>query len=116
MARTLFVLTALLSLSACSDFTPAPKEPRYDAELNRIVPARPCPDWSHPTSYNADNSVHSNFGCAVNNNMAVHIAHPRDWAEGHGEARPDTETTVGVIQRYRAGEIPEPLVPVQGGE
>jgi len=113
--RALLLFSLLLPLAACSDFTPAPKEAQYDAATNRVVPAGPCPDWSHPASYNYDNSVHSNFGCAVENNMAAQLANPADWARGHGNPSPDAEITSTVIQRYRDGEIPEPLVPQQGG-
>ena len=113
-----FMISALLLLSACSDFTPASKEPVYNPTTRTVdVPAR-CPDWSHSASNNYDNSVHSNYGCAVGNNMAVQLADPADWQRGHGAQGPDTHTTTRVIERYRAGEIPEPLVPQQtsGGE
>ena len=111
-----YLVLSLIVLAACSDGTPTPKEPVYDAATNRIIPAGPCPDWSQTSEDNYDNSVHSNYGCAVNNNLAVQVANPRDWAEGHGAEGPDTEITGTVIQRYRAGEIPVPLTPVQGGE
>lgn len=111
--RALPVL-CLFALAACGDFTPAPKEPRYDAATGQII-LPPCPDWSHPSVGNYDNSMHSNYGCAVNRNMAVQVEQPSDWEKGYGQFGPDTETTLGVVSRYRSGELPEPLVPQQGG-
>lgn len=101
----------LLLLSACTDTTPTDKTVRYDQASGTLVyPA--CPDWSQPSTANVDNSLHSNYGCAANRNLAAQLENPADLARGHGSGT-DTESTVRTITRYRAGEIPEPLVPQQ---
>lgn len=110
----LFVLP--LALAACeADYTPRPKQATYDHTTGQVIPPYPCPDWSHPTVGNYDNSNHSNFGCAVNNNLAVQLENPRDLIEGRGHRGgvADIENSVRTIERYRAGEIPESLTPQQ---
>lgn len=111
-----FLCLALLTLAACSaDPAPTTKEMRYDPQTNRFVPSAPCPDWSHSASSNYDNSLHSNYGCAVVNNMGQQIADPADIVRGNGNGKADTEAATRAIQRYRSGEIPEPFTPMQGG-
>ena len=111
-------LLPLLILSACADdFTPQPKTARYDPSLpGGIAYPSPCPDWSHSSTINTDNSVYSNYGCATNTNLARQLAYPEDLdhASGSNATGPDTETTTRVLERYRAGEIPKELTPVQG--
>jgi hypothetical protein len=111
------VLFALLGLTACSDYTPTEKRFTVDPATHQVTLPSPCPDWSSPTE-NYDNSKHSNFGCATANNIAIQLDDPADAIEGHGAKTPNTETTVRTIQRYNAGEIPEPLVPLSdiGGD
>jgi pilus assembly protein CpaD len=41
-----------------------------------------CPNWSLPSSPNFDNRNMSNFGCAVNTNLAAMIANPEDLIHG----------------------------------
>jgi hypothetical protein len=109
---------ALLALTACGgDFVPRDKEAHYDPLTGGIVLPYPCPDWSHSSVINYDNSVHSNYGCAVNNNMAQQLAYPEDLAHGRAGAPvgPDAEIGTHVIELYRAGTIPQPLTPMQGG-
>ena len=110
MKRTI-VFLALLSLAACSDYEPVKKEFKVDPVTHRVTLPSPCPDWSqvHPGNY--DNSRDSNFGCATENNIAVQLADPGDAIKGHGEGS-DTQASTRAIQRYRAGEIPVPLQPV----
>jgi type IV pilus biogenesis protein CpaD/CtpE len=106
-------LVALSAVSACGDnFEPTPKVASYDSVSGMTLPA-PCPDWSQSGSYNYANEVHSNFGCAVNRNSALQLMYPSDLVEGHGNNHPDTGITTGVIESYRAGKIPLPLVPTQ---
>lgn len=123
MKKYIAILPILLLTACGDDFTPRDKTAAYDPATGGLEYPYPCPDWSHSTVVNYDNSPHSNYGCAVNNNLAQQLAYPEDIAHGrpsdlsHGA---DAETTTRVIERYRAGEIPEPLVPMQasaaGGE
>lgn len=108
-----WLLATFLFLTACDNFTPTPKTARYDTRTGGVTMPAPCPDWSQSQVHNYLNEHHSNFGCAVNSNSAVQLAYPQDLLQGHGTDSPDTATTVRVIERYRAGEIPTELTPVQ---
>ena len=41
-----------------------------------------CPDWSRPSSPDFENRMMSNFGCAVNSNLATMVANPQDLIHG----------------------------------
>ena len=41
-----------------------------------------CPNWSVPASPNYSNRTMSNFGCAVNGNLAAMVANPEDLIHG----------------------------------
>jgi pilus biogenesis lipoprotein CpaD len=112
--RAAITIMVLFALAACHDFVPREKVATVDAQTGEIVLPHPCPDWSQSASVNYDNAVHSNFGCAVNNNLAVQLENPGDLKQGYGSLSPsDTEASVRTIQRYRAGEIPQALSPIQ---
>jgi hypothetical protein len=114
MRITILAILSLSLLTACGeDYTPRSKQAVYDPTENRIVPPYPCPDWSHSAQVNYDNSLHSNFGCATQNNLSVQLENPADWKGGHGTSGPDAETTIRVIEQYRAGDLPRPLTPQQ---
>lgn len=107
---------ALLFLTGCAAdaYVPVEKTATYDASMHAAVPPHPCPDWSHAADVNYDNSLHSNYGCAVNNNIAVQLENPRDLVKGRGSKGGfDLEGNVRTIELYRAGEIPLPLEPQQ---
>ena len=109
-----FVLIAtLLPLAACGNFEPTDKVSSYDPVTQQLTLPAPCPDWSQTTNTNYLNYNHSNFGCAVNKNFALQLDDKQDMNEGHGANRPEPGITTHVIERYRAGEIPQPLTPVQ---
>ncbi len=111
-------LSSLLLLTACGDdYAPVQKVATYNAGTGEIDLPHPCPDWSRSAIINYGNDPHSNFGCAVNNNLAVQVENPADLAHGSANAPsgPDTEIGEGVIEQYRAGKIPLPLTPIQGG-
>jgi len=62
-----------------------------------------CPDWSAKSDFNPGNATSTNYGCAVNSNLAAMVANPEDLI--HGST--DTGSTVlmtsnKAIQAYRA--------------
>lgn len=109
----LLCLALLVTVTACDNFVPNPKVATYDPATGKAVPPHPCPDWSQSQTYNYLNEVHSNFGCAYSNDMALQLADPEDLVRGHGGGGPDTGVSTRVIEQYRAGNLPAPLVPVQ---
>ena len=67
----------------------APVTPGYVNPGNvRVVVTRSqayvpgCPDWSEQTASNLANATHSNFGCAINGNLAAMIADPEHLLHG----------------------------------
>ncbi len=64
-----------------------------------------CPNWSRPAQPDYDNQQMSNFGCAVNGNLAAMVAHPGDLVHGReGEALIDGLTASKAIQSYRTAK------------
>ena len=110
--RLILFLSLCITLSACSSYEPRPKQAVYDPNSKELVMPYPCPDWSH-SSANYDNAPDSNYGCAVENNLAVQLDDPSDLLHGHGTPGPDREIDNHVIELYRAGTIPTPLKPMQ---
>lgn len=107
-------LMMVVGLAACTDnFTPRDKTATYDPVRKELNLPSPCPDWSQSQTQNYKNEPHSNFGCAVNNNLALQLEDPADLHRGHGDNRPNPDVRARYIQRYLAGEIPEPLSPIQ---
>jgi pilus assembly protein CpaD len=71
-----------------------------------------CPNWSKPSQPDWDNKTMSNFGCAVNANIAAMIANPEDLLRGReGPAAVDAVTAARAVDMYRkkaptgAGEL-----------
>lgn len=119
MTRVLLILGLMSVLSACvetppNNFTPREKTATYDPVSEQLTLPHPCPDWSQTQTENYRNEAHSNYGCAVNTNNALQIANPKDVLQGRGAPGPDSEVTARTVERYRAGEIPAELTPVQG--
>ncbi|MFA7604625.1 MAG: CpaD family pilus assembly protein [Novosphingobium sp.] len=50
-----------------------------------------CPDWSANSDFNPNNGTSSNYGCAVNSNLAAMVADPEHLVKG---AQGGSETTV----------------------
>ena len=51
--------------------------------ISRTLASVPgCPDWSDNSDINYANATYSNYGCAVNSNMAAMIANPEDLVRG----------------------------------
>ncbi len=61
-----------------------------------------CPNWSTSASQTFDNSTHSNYGCAVNSNLASMIADPEDLVRGNpGDPVSNTGASGRAIKVYR---------------
>lgn len=60
-----------------------------------------CPDWSSNPNSNLNASTHSNYGCAVNSNMAAMVANPADLAEGQDYAGPKGSDIYKVHDRWQ---------------
>ena len=62
-----------------------------------------CPNWSVPSQPDWNNKTMSNYGCAVNSNLAAMIANPEDLIHGReGSGVTDTTTSNKAIEYYRA--------------
>lgn len=61
-----------------------------------------CPNFSRPSQPNWNNRSMSNFGCAVNSNLAAMVANPEDLFYGReGSGLGDTMTSTRAIDSYR---------------
>ena len=61
-----------------------------------------CPNWSVPSQPNLDNNSMSNFGCAVNANLAAMVANPEDLVHGReGGPVGDSLTATKAVDTYR---------------
>ena len=64
-----------------------------------------CPNWSIRSQPNFDNRSMSNFGCAVNGNLAAMVANPEDLIHGReGSGVGDTLTSSKAVGSYRKAE------------
>jgi pilus assembly protein CpaD len=63
-----------------------------------------CGHWDDLTATGANDSF-SNFGCAVNANMAAQIARPSDIDHPRTEDAPDSERRLTVLEKYREGKV-----------
>src|SRR5205814_2805342 len=61
-----------------------------------------CPNWSRPSAPDFANRSMSNYGCAVNSNIAAMVANPEDLLHGReGATVTDTYTAARAIEMYR---------------
>ena len=67
-----------------------------------VVPR--CGRWDDLTA-TGNNDSYGNFGCAVNANMALQIAHPSDIEHPRTEEAADSERRLTVIEKYREGKV-----------
>src|SRR3546814_4970083 len=59
-----------------------------------------CPDFSREGNHEFEGSMTSNFGCAVNSNLAAMVARPQDLVRGQpGAPSVDPATATKAIQR-----------------
>lgn len=64
-----------------------------------------CPDWSRAQQPETDNATTSNFGCAVNGNLAAMVARPEDLVRGQpGAETADTATNFKAIDALRKAQ------------
>lgn len=64
-----------------------------------------CPDWDRPAEPVFDASTSSNYGCAVNANLAAMVANPEDLVRGQiGSGTGDAATSAKAIASYRTAE------------
>ncbi len=64
-----------------------------------------CPNWSVPAQPNFQNRSMSNYGCALNSNLAMQVANPEDLLHGReGSGVGDAMTGAKAIQFYRRSE------------
>ena len=64
-----------------------------------------CPNWTVPAQPNPENRTMSNFGCAVNSNLAAMVADPQDLVHGReGSGVGDSLTASKAIGSYRKAE------------
>lgn len=72
--------------------------------VSRMAASVPgCPDWSRASNATFSGDSMSNYGCAMNSNLAAMIADPRDLVagrDGHGDI--DGRVSTKAITTYRA--------------
>lgn len=62
-----------------------------------------CPNWSRPSSPDYQNRSMSNYGCAVNADLAAMVANPEDLVHGReGSGIGDTTTGAKAVLFYRS--------------
>ena len=70
------------------------------ARRRAFVPG--CPNWSRPSSPDWDNNTTSNYGCAINSNLAAMVANPEDLVHGRDSGSTDTLAATKAVDMYRA--------------
>jgi pilus assembly protein CpaD len=61
-----------------------------------------CPDWSTNRGPNYMNNTTSNYGCAVNTNLAAMVADPEDLIRGKtGDGTSDAAASAKALKMYR---------------
>jgi pilus assembly protein CpaD len=62
-----------------------------------------CPDWSSNSETNFLSATHSNYGCAINGNLAAMVADPEDLLRGsHGAGLSNVTTSDKAIGAFGA--------------
>lgn len=71
--------------------------------VSRVVATVPgCPDWSARSDANLNNATSSNYGCAVNSNLAGMVANPEHLVKGvAGESTTVVMSSNKAIDSYR---------------
>ena len=90
-----------------ADTTPVTAAPVTPGTLRVVVSRRRasvpgCPDWSRDASLEIGSNTSSNFGCAVNSNLAAMMANPADLVRGrNGAVATDPLLSTKAIDSYR---------------
>lgn len=71
-----------------------------------------CPNWDRLSQPELAASSMSNYGCAVNSNLAAMVADPNDLIEGKAYAGSDPRAAVKAIRTYRDADPTGKLSPV----
>ena len=61
-----------------------------------------CPNWSLPSQPNFDNRNMSNYGCAVNSDLAAMVANPEDLVHGRDAGMGDPREASKAVILYRS--------------
>lgn len=59
-----------------------------------------CPNWETKTGSNFNSGNHSNYGCAVNSNLAAMVADPEDLVRGVDKSDGDPSNGIKAIQAF----------------
>lgn len=72
--------------------------------VSRMTAEMPnCPNWDRHSNGDFSGSTPSNYGCAINGNVAAMVANPEDLIRGQaGSAYGDPRTSTRAITSYRA--------------
>jgi pilus assembly protein CpaD len=84
--------------------TPAPLTPgSIRVVISRMKAAVPhCPDWSRDASNEFESNTSSDYGCAINRNLAAMVANPADLVRGApGSETIDAAVSYKAIDTYR---------------
>jgi pilus assembly protein CpaD len=63
-----------------------------------------CPNWDRASQPDFSNSTSSNFGCAINSNLAAMVANPEDLVRGRASGANDTINNTRALTSYRAAK------------
>jgi len=71
--------------------------------ISRMTASVPhCPDFSRPASPEFGGNSMSNYGCAINTNLAIMVADPQDLINGReGSGTVDAASSAKAIRTYR---------------
>lgn len=70
--------------------------------LSRTVAEVPgCPDWSTKSATDFNSGTSSNYGCAINSNLAAMVADPNDLVQGKPHPKLDPNAAAKAINVYR---------------
>ena len=65
-----------------------------------------CPNWSRPSETDYNNRSMSNYGCALNTDLAAMVANPEDLVHGQeGSGTGDTQTAAKAVEFYRSAPV-----------
>ncbi len=92
-----------LFLADQAPITTAPVAPgMVRVVVTRSVAAVPgCPDHSRLGAAEFDSNTTSNFGCAMNSNLASMVARPEDLVRGRPGSLPDPVTSAKAVTTFR---------------